>query len=116
MKEITNYNASGITAEELSFAQAALGQSDARNYETPGQKLGFLNQMQTYSLAPSFIDEQADILKGLEKAEIDPLAKKHVNPADMIIVVVGDKATQLPELRSLGMKIVELDSDGNPVK
>jgi len=116
LKEIRNYNASGITKEELKFAQAALGQRDARNYETPGQKLGFLNQMQTYDLDPSFIDEQSSILEYLTKDEIDALAKKHVNPNEMIIVVMGDKTTQLPELRSLGMRIVELDGDGNPVK
>jgi zinc protease len=32
---------------------------------------------------------------------------------DMIIVVVGDKATILPELRELGYEIVELDAEGN---
>jgi len=116
LKELTTYNASGITAEELSFTQAALGQSDARNYETPRQKLGFLNRMQSYDLAPSFVDKQAEILKGLTKAEIDALAKKHVNPENMIIVVMGDKATQLPELKTLGMPIVELDSEGDPIK
>ncbi|MEP1230490.1 MAG: pitrilysin family protein, partial [Litorimonas sp.] len=116
MKEMNNYNGSGITAEELNFTQAALGQRDARNYETPRQKLGFLNQMQTYGLAPSFVDKQARILKSLTKAEIDALANKHVKTSDMIVVVVGDKKTQIPELKSLGMTIVELDGDGNPAE
>jgi len=115
-KEITGYHASGITAEELSFTKSALGQSDARRYETPGQKLGFLNRMQTYGLDSSYIDDQASILKSLTKAEIDNLAKSHVNPDDMIVVVMGDKETQLPELQSLGMPIVELDGDGNLIK
>ena len=115
-KEITGYHTSGITAEELSFTKSALGQSDARRYETPGQKLGFLNRMQTYGLDSSYIDDQASILKSLTKAEIDNLAKSHVNPDDMIVVVMGDKETQLPELQSLGMPIVELDGDGNLVK
>jgi len=32
------------------------------------------------------------------------------------MVVVGDKATILPELTELGFDIVELDADGNPVE
>jgi len=113
LKELSLYQSSGITDEELSFTQSALGQRDARTYETPSQKLGFLNVMQRYNLAPSFIDEQASILKSLSKSEVDRLAAKHVNPDDMIIVVVGDKASQFSELESLGMPIIELDGDGN---
>lgn len=116
IKELTQYHASGITDEELSFTKSALGQRDARKYETPRQKLGFLNRMQRYGLSPSFIDEQSSILKSLSKSEIDALAQKHVNPDDMIIVVMGDKASQLPELETLGMTIVELDADGNIVQ
>jgi len=116
LKEITTYHNSGIAAEELSFTQAALGQSDARKYETPGQKLGFLNNMQTYDLDTGFVDKQSNILKSLGKAELDALAAKHLNTDDMIILVMGDKETQMPELEALGMPIIELDGDGNPVK
>jgi hypothetical protein len=35
---------------------------------------------------------------------------------DMIIVIVGDKQTILPDLEGLGYEIVELDVDGNPVE
>ena len=34
---------------------------------------------------------------------------------DMIIVVVGDKASVLPQLEDLGYEIVELDVEGRPV-
>ena len=35
---------------------------------------------------------------------------------DMIIVVVGDKATILPDLEGLGYEIVELDENGNLIE
>ena len=34
---------------------------------------------------------------------------------DMIIVVVGDKATVMPQLESLGYEIVEVDATGDPL-
>ena len=116
LKELSAYHSSGITDAELSFTKSALGQRDARKYETPSQKLGFLNLMQRYGLSPSFTDRQAEILKALTKSEIDELAQNHVNPDDMIIVVMGDRASQLPELETLDMTIIELDGDGNLVE
>ncbi len=114
VKEISKFQSSGITADELTFTKSAIGQRDARSYETPGQKLGFLSRMMTYGLKPSFVDEQNQILAGMSKSEIDSLAAKHLNLDEMIMVVVGDKATIFDEVKGLGYPIVELDENGNP--
>jgi len=114
--EISKYHAEGVTPEELAFTKAAMGQRDARAYETPRQKLGFLGRMMTYDLKPSFVDKQADILQGMSKADIDALADKHLNLDDMIMVVVGDKAKYMSEVEALGYPVVEIDADGHPVK
>jgi len=98
VNEIQGYYEGGITAEELEFTKSAIGQRDARSYETPGQKLGFLGRMMTYDLEPSFVDEQAEILQGMTKANIDALAKKHLNLDEMIMVVVGDKSKYMGEM------------------
>jgi len=116
VNEIQGYYEDGITAEELEFTKSAIGQRDARSYETPGQKLGFLGRMMTYDLEPSFVDEQAEILQGMTKADIDALAKKHLNLDEMIMVVVGDKSKYMGEIEELGYTVVEVDADGNPVK
>jgi zinc protease len=114
--EIRNYAASGISEPELSFTRKSIGQSDARSFETPGQKLGFLGQILVYDLDESFVDEQNEILAAIGKDELDALARKHLVMEDMIIVIVGDKQTILPDLEGLGYEIVELDVDGNPVE
>lgn len=116
LKEISTYNESGITPDELAFTKSAIGQRDARAYETPGQKLGFLSQMITYDLEPEFVDQQNEILANLTKSEVDSLAKKHLNIEDMIIVVVGDRDDLIEKLETLGLPIEEIDADGKPVK
>ncbi len=114
IKEIEAYHESGPTADEIAFTKAAIGQSEARQYETPRQKLGLLRRMDTYGLDASYIDEQKAILRDYTEAEGDALAAKHLGLDEMFAVIVGDKATQIEKLESLGMTIVEVDADGNP--
>jgi zinc protease len=114
MKEITNYQKTGITPEELKFTQTSIGQSDARHYETNAQKAAFLSRIQEYGLKPTFVDEQNKILSTITPAEINSLASKYLNPDNMVILVVGDKARIYPGLQKLGYPIVELDADGKP--
>jgi zinc protease len=113
--EIRSYAESGLTEPELTFMRKAIGQRDARNYETPGQKLGFLSRILVYDLNESFVDEQNEILDTISEDELDELASEHLNIDDMVIVVVGDKETILPGLEELGYEIVELDTEGNEV-
>jgi zinc protease len=114
--EIREYAETGITEPELSFTRKSIGQRDARAYETPGQKLGFLAQILVYDLDESYVDEQNEILESIGKDELDALARKHLKMDDMIIVVVGDKASILPDLEGLGYEIIELDEDGNLIE
>jgi zinc protease len=114
--EIVNFRDNGISDEEVRFMKSAIGQRDAREYETPSQKLRFLSELVTYDLDKSFVDEQGEILANIASSEIDELAKKHLNLGDMITVVVGDKASLLPTLEEIADTIVELDVDGNVVE
>ncbi|MDQ7077914.1 MAG: pitrilysin family protein [Robiginitomaculum sp.] len=114
-KEIRNYAKDGMTEAELSFLKSALGQRDARAYETPAQKVRFLGQIMTYDLPDDFVDQQNTILANISREELNALAAKYLKLDDMIMVVVGDKAKILPGLQALGHPIVELDADGNPL-
>ncbi|MEL7454289.1 MAG: insulinase family protein, partial [Pseudomonadota bacterium] len=116
MNEIGGYYENGITDEELAFTKSAIGQRDAREYETPRQKLNFISDILTYDLPDGFVEEQKSILAGITADEVNTLATSFLNQEDMIIVVVGDKEQILPSLEPLGYPIVELDTDGNLVE
>jgi len=116
MKEIKNYADKGITGEELIFTKNSMGQSEALKYETASQKAGFVKRILEYNLDKTFTDKQSEVLKTITKPEIDALAKKHLLYDKMIILVVGDKAKVYEGLTKLGYEMVELDTDGNPVK
>ncbi|NIV18186.1 MAG: insulinase family protein [Woeseiaceae bacterium] len=108
-QEIRGYAENGITEEELVFTRRSLGQRDARSYETPWQKLGFLAQILEFDLEDDFVDEQKAILSGIGRPEINQLAKRHLSVDDMIIVVVGDATAVRPGLEKLGYEIVDVE-------
>jgi len=111
VNEINTFAANGMTDAELRFTQAAIGQRDARAYETPGQKLGLLSQILTYDLDDDFVARQAQILEGFTVEESRRLAAKHLDLDDMILLVVGDKSVILDDLEALGFPIVELEDE-----
>jgi zinc protease len=110
--EINGFKENGLTDEELTFMKRAIGQRDARAYETPNQKLSFLSEIMTYSLDKTFVDDQNTILANIDKAELNLLAAKHLKLDEMITVVVGDKAKVMESLKPMFEKIVELDAEG----
>ena len=112
VKEIKQYQKDGMTDDELSFMRSAFGQRDARNYETPRQKAGFLRRIVHYDLDPSFVDEQTKIIQSISKEELNGLAKKHLQPDNMYILVVGDEKSIRPGLEKLGYEIIVLDASG----
>ena len=113
LREIKAYHNSGMTEAELEFMRNSLGQRDARDYETPRQKLGFLGRIMTYDLDADYVDEQNDILQSIELEQLNELAQQHLVLDDMIIVVVGDKKSVMPGLEKLGYDIIELDAEAN---
>ncbi len=116
MNEITGYRTDGITPEELQFTKDAIGQNEALDYETPGQKASLLEQIITYDLQSDFVRRQQDLITNLTTERVNTLARTHLPVENMIILVVGDKATTYDSLVALGYPIVELDVEGNPVE
>jgi zinc protease len=116
MKEIKNYADKGITASELTFSKNAIGQSEALKYETAMQKAGFIKRIMDYNLDKAFTGKQNEILSSIKKEEIDALAKKYLPYNNMSILVVGDKLKVYDNLLKLGYDVIELDTDGNPLK
>jgi zinc protease len=114
--EMNAFRASGITPEELNFTKNSLGQRDALKYETPFQKALFLQNLLVYNLDKNYIDKQSAILGSLTKNDIDGLAKRYLPTDKMIVVVVGDKASNWDKIKALGYPVVELDTEGNIVK
>jgi zinc protease len=115
MTELKKYADNGITDEEIEFTRNAMAQSDALKYESPFQKLAFIKRILEYNLDKSYVAKQAEIIKTISKNEINRLAKEYLPYDKMIILVVGDKASNYEKLSKLGYEMIELDMNGNKV-
>lgn len=114
-KELENYATNGITDAELTFTKNAIAQSDALKYESPGKKLLFIKRLLDYGLSKDYVAKQGQILNAISKNEIDGLAKKYLPYNNMVIVVVGDKATNFEKVKKLGFEVVEIDGEGKTI-
>jgi zinc protease len=115
MEQLKKYNEGGITDDEIKFTKSAMAESDALKYEAPGQKLGFVKRIVEFDLEKTYVAKQAEVIKSINKTEIDQLAKTYLPYDKMVILVVGDKASNFEKLSKLGYEIVELDTNGNKI-
>lgn len=114
-KELKKYADGGITDEELSFTKNAMAQSDALKYESPMQKLFFIKRVLDYNLSKDYVAKQTEILNNISKEEINQLATKYLPYNNMVVIVVGDKATNFEKVKKLGYEVVEIDSNGKTI-
>ena len=98
---LDDYTNKGLTKDELSSTKKSFLNSASLKYETPNQKLGFLNRILTYDLDGSYIDKQADILNSISLNEINSLASSKIKTSEMAIVIVGNKYLIKKKLENL---------------
>tara|TARA_B100000989_G_scaffold299056_1_gene292630 strand:+ start:11647 stop:14532 length:2886 start_codon:yes stop_codon:yes gene_type:complete len=116
IKEIKGFQEDGITKDELNFMRNSIGQRDARRYETPFQKAGFLGNIIRYDLDGSYVEKQAEIIQNITREEINALAKKYLNTENTYILVVGDGATNRDRLKALGYEVIDVTEKGDIIE
>jgi len=99
--ELNAITTTGVTADELASTKSSILNSEALEYESPGQKLGFLNKMLKHDLDESYIDVQTDVLNKITLDEINAIAKAKIHPEKMTIVIVGNKYLIKKKLQNL---------------
>jgi len=76
-----------------------------------------ISNIATYGFPFDYVKDQEETVRNMSVEDHNALAKKLIRPDEMIYLVVGDAATQLEGMKSLGFgDPILLDADGNPVK
>jgi zinc protease len=114
-KEFKGYVDNGVKDDEISFTKNAIAQADGLKYESPFQKLYFIKRVLDYNLSRDYVAKQTEILNSITKNDINALAKKYLPYNNMVVIVVGDKATNLEKVKKLGFDVVEIDSNGKTI-
>lgn len=112
IKIVDNYVKNGITDDELEFTKKSMLGSEALDYESPFNKLGFLSQIIQWDLDANFNAQRAETIKNLTKEEVNNLAKKYLSLDNLVIVCVGDDAFIKEKLEKLGygkVKVIKMN-------
>ena len=112
LTELATFDKEGMTETEFNYLRSAIGQQEARSYETPSAKLGLLNRILRYDLPLDYRSQQGTILQETDRKTLNKAITGLLEPDNMAIVVVGDTATIREDIEALGMPIVELNEDG----
>jgi len=92
----------GISEEDLAFTKDALLKSNARQFENMRSLQQMLETISMHDLPFDYIKKQQEVTGSMTLEDHRALAQKYILPQQMYYVVVGDAATQLEPLKSLG--------------
>lgn len=103
IREIVSDYPSTFTGDDLENTKSNLLKSNARAFETPGAKLAMLRNMSSYGWPADYVLQQDEVIRAMTVERISELARQYADPDRMHYLIVGDAATQLDRLRSLGI-------------
>lgn len=107
-----------ITDAELTAAKQALVLAYPRGFETPAQIAARLSDVVQYGLPDNYFNNYISNISNVTAADVNRVARATIDPANLAILVVGDRKVIEPGLRSLdgiGTTITVLDAEGNPI-
>ena len=99
--EINQIRTAPVTEAELSQAKDAVLNSFVFNFQSPDQALSRLIRYEYYDYPADFIFQFQDGVRAATSADILEAAQEHLDPDDLVILVVGNEADIQPALTTL---------------
>ncbi len=102
-----------LTAAELDDGRASIVQSYPLRFESPDYLLGQAESVWRYGLPSDWVTGYLERLGGTTLEQASAAWGARIDPATLVIVVVGDGATVREGLVALGRPLIEHDPEGN---
>ncbi|MBV9865856.1 MAG: insulinase family protein [Abitibacteriaceae bacterium] len=119
LKELSGVRGSApITAAEVEYAKESIIRGFPRTFETPEQIADHLTDIVLYDLPDDYFDHYLEGVRSVTLEDVQRAANHYIDPAHMAVLVVGDRKSIEPSLRSLdqiGSTLKLLDPQGRPV-
>ena len=106
----------GIDSEEVGFSKSNAIQGYPARFEEPDYLLGQQAQTIRYGLPEDWLESYIARVDAVTAEMAQDAFSTAVANQAWAIVVVGDLDTVRPQLDGLGLPMVELDADGNPIQ
>jgi zinc protease len=99
--EIARIREEPVTAEELARAQDSVLNSFVFNFQSPEQTLSRLVRYEYYGYPQDFVFQFREAIANTTTAAIQTAAQQHLQPDDLVVLVVGNAADITPSLSTL---------------
>ncbi|HEY8550006.1 MAG TPA: pitrilysin family protein [Vicinamibacterales bacterium] len=103
--------------EEIDSARQAIIRGFPRRFETPQQIAAALEAVVIYGLPDDYLNTYTQKIAAVTREDLERVAKQHLHPDRMAIIVVGDrKAIEQPlrEVEGYGENLTIVDAEGQP--
>jgi zinc protease len=104
-----------VTPAELEFSKQAIIRGFPRSFETPEQISSRLTDIVLHDLRDDYFNNYIANIRAVTMADVTRVANRYLDPSKMAILVVGDRKTIEPGLRSLdsvGSTLTLVDIEG----
>lgn len=115
-KEFERIRDEKVEAEELSDAQSFLTGVFPIRAETQEGLTSLLINRELYGLPEDYLETYRERVKAVTADQVMDAAQKYVRPAEMAIVVVGDAASVVPQVKEFAPTVEIFDTDGNLIE
>ena len=107
LDKVTAFRSGAAKIDDTEFQRVTDGNIRGlpNRFETNGQVLGALLQNATRGRSDDYQRTLPQVYGRIDKAAIDAAAAKYLNPADMVIVVVGDRKKIDDQIAKLGLPV-----------
>jgi zinc protease len=116
LKELQGMSgARAVTADELAFSEALLTRGYPAEFETPDLLARQWETVVEHRLSDDYFNTYIPRISQVTAADVLRVARQHLDPAHLTIVVVADRAKVEASLRELpagkGLEIMQVDED-----
>jgi zinc protease len=115
--ELEGMRRAPMTADELATAKDSMERSLPGQFETSPQAAASIGDLFVYNLPLDYYRTLPGKIEAVTGEQAQRVAEKYLNPGQMVVVAVGDRAKIEPELRKLELgPVIAVDFEGRPVQ
>ncbi|MEA5616787.1 pitrilysin family protein [Cronbergia sp. UHCC 0137] len=107
--EIKRLQTQQVTTKELNYAKDSTLNSFVFNFQDPSQTLSRLMRYEYYGYPADFLFRYQKALTNTTTADIQRVAKKYLQPKNLITLVVGNQTAIKPPLTQLSAQVTPID-------
>jgi zinc protease len=108
-QEIEKIRTTEVTAEELETAKQTVQNSFVFNFDTKAKTLSRLLTYEYYGYPRDFIYQYQKAVAAVTRADVLRVAREHVHPDQMVVVVVGKQSEFGKPLATLKLPVTSID-------